>query len=245
MYDVIAKYRNMAFDAKKNTRERFQKLHARIQKKMPKKARAKRHSIRGSGVYEDFPFGWHEGMVRLPPPHSPNDEGAWYYRRSMKNPSPCMEGTHLAPGYKRFHPENYCVRDCEYWDPRREMAPDGTCRPIPKARKPRAKKARAPKSEAKAKAPKSEARAKTPYMMFTKHVWSVLKGTPQWANRPENMTSQEVMSGVGKILGDTWDRIKDFAADAEGTPADVMDDANNKEIFTNDAIEEIHEFLKN
>ena len=152
------------------------------------------------GVYaEDDEFG---------SPTSVMDEEAWVYRREL-NPvaGPCPVGTHSAPGYKRFDSNDYCVRDCQFWDPPRYMTRrinDGRCtgkRPDGNAGGRRRRVAR----EGGAR------RALTAYNVYTQRVNAGVK----------NIKPIEIVRSAAFREG--WNNIKLIAFNARETAFEAMD----------------------
>ena len=152
------------------------------------------------GVYaEDDEFG---------SPTSVMDEEAWVYRREL-NPvaGPCPVGTHSAPGYKRFDSNDYCVRDCQFWDPPRYMTRrinDGRCtgkRPDGNAGGRRRRVAR----EGGAR------RALTAYNVYTQRVNAGVK----------NIKPIEIVRSAAFREG--WNNIKLIAFNARETAFETMD----------------------
>jgi hypothetical protein len=81
------------------------------------------------GVSDYIPWGMHSSNDAYDNPKNINQESAWYYRMAVEpNASPCAPFTHEAIGYKKYPSSDYCVQDCDKWDPPRNVSmKNGRC----------------------------------------------------------------------------------------------------------------------
>ena len=155
----------------------------------------------------NIPWGVYAEGDEFDSPSGVGDEQAWVYRREI-NPvaGPCPAGTHAAPGYKRFDSDDYCVRDCQFWDPPRYMARkanDGRC--IGKIPDGSAGGRRRVAREGGAR------RALTAYNVYTQRVNASVK----------NMKPIEITRSAAFREG--WNNIKLIAFNARETAFEAMD----------------------